>query len=728
MRLNPKTLSFLLVALLIAGLLISVFAFLIAPTTSVNSAMQIDPGQSQRTTSDRELTIELTGDGLPDDLRASISRDISNHDQIIDWFNLPGNAQRFVINGQYGYLATGYQGLHIIDIDNPKSLRVLGSVESHGLAWDLIVRDQTVFLTVDGLQVIDVSQPAAPKILATLTLPDTILLDLVIAGNTLYAGSAKGLQIFDITDISVPRHVGSLAYEGGPWALAIKDNLLLLSLRDQKREWLKILDISRPFAPKEISSTQLPRKSWGISVRGQHAYLPVGKAGISIIDISNPGTPQLLATVNEGYYVDFITINKDRAYCTSRRGDFNIFQIDTATRLRLIGEVGLPPMSRPVVLRNDIAYVASGIFGLLSVDVLHPRQFNHTSTRIVSDAISSIQNRNDLFYLSDSESGILIAQRSNKNSGIEIISELQLPSGAKKSARISNLMCVLEQTGNRAIFINVTDPSKPQRISELTIEKDIRDVVANMTHFFIIDRSRLLIIDAADPTHPQIVSSTPIDDARKILVDGSHLFVVKTGTELLTVFDVSDPKNPIAISHYQLPWQLQGMLFAYDLTLANNRLVLSCGQPELLVFDVSQIKTPVLVRGINLGEGTRAINYFNKQLYVTTDSGILWVLKQEGETFIQVAATRTMGLRGTLQVDNDGSALLAGNGRGLSFIPLPQAIPVSIVTAQKHLRLRIPAGLKPGRYQVDLIAEGALIPYTTVRIDPAPEETPAQKL
>ena len=70
------------------------------------------------------------------------------------------------VSGTHAYVADDYSGLQVIDITNPASPQIVGSVDTPGGAMDVAVSGTYAYVADDrnGLQVIDVTNPMSPSI------------------------------------------------------------------------------------------------------------------------------------------------------------------------------------------------------------------------------------------------------------------------------------------------------------------------------------------------------------------------------------------------------------------------------------------------------------------------------------------------------------------------------------------------------------------------------------
>ena len=104
------------------------------------------------------------------------------------------------VAGNYAYLCDLSAGLTIVDVSNPASPIVTGSLDP-GVMVDIAVEGSYVYAAASdmGLQVIDVSNPSLPFLVCTV---DTLLAaqGIAISGDYAYVGDELALQVIDISD------------------------------------------------------------------------------------------------------------------------------------------------------------------------------------------------------------------------------------------------------------------------------------------------------------------------------------------------------------------------------------------------------------------------------------------------------------------------------------------------------------------------------------------------
>jgi len=183
--------------------------------------------------------------------------------------------------------------LSVIDVTDPGRMRIVAAVEGpeHTATWQVQVADG---LLVQGLEVRPVpwgGDPALP--------------------------GEEGLRFFDVSDPESPRvigrwHTGHVDgvhrshYTGGRYAH------VAAARQGFEGNIYVILDVSDPANAREVGSWHLPEQREGHGrgrrvsfhgpayVEGDRAYLGYGAAGLVILDISDPSSPQLVSQLEIG--------------------------------------------------------------------------------------------------------------------------------------------------------------------------------------------------------------------------------------------------------------------------------------------------------------------------------------------------------------------------------------------------------------------------------------------
>lgn len=152
-------------------------------------------------------------------------------------------ARRVAWVGTRAYVADDF-GLYVLNLSNPVAPTLLGSLHTAGIAVDVAVNGNTVYLAgqEQGVYVVNVTNPAAPSLIGTLDTP----------------GSANGLAVRNAQ-------------------LAVADGLF----------GLRLYDVASPPNPVLRGVTALPGNALEVSIDGDMAYV-ADDASMLAVDLTQP--------------------------------------------------------------------------------------------------------------------------------------------------------------------------------------------------------------------------------------------------------------------------------------------------------------------------------------------------------------------------------------------------------------------------------------------------------
>jgi hypothetical protein len=205
----------------------------------------------------------------------------------------PGGAVGgMTLHGKYVYLVNE-AGLQIVDVSNPAIPKVTGSYRPKNYLGPVAVSGTRAYVIEKEtlLRVLDVSNPAQPRAVGSRQMPDTVR-GLAVSGKRVYASLSESLRILDMSDPSQPKEIGvcgGLQLAGrvtvaGKYAYVAADF-----------HGMRIIDVSNPGKPTEIGAFTGPGNVTKIAVQGQHAYVADYAGGLHIADTSNPKKPVRIA-------------------------------------------------------------------------------------------------------------------------------------------------------------------------------------------------------------------------------------------------------------------------------------------------------------------------------------------------------------------------------------------------------------------------------------------------
>ncbi len=273
------------------------------------------------------------------------------------------------------YLTVGAQ-LVVLDAGDPAQPRVLGvSPSLVGDIANIRVADEMVYATsgAGGLQIIDVSNPAAPNLRGHFQA--TWIADVSLMGGEPYAVAVgSGLHVLDVSDPDAPGEIGSLELDAPANRVTVVGNLAYAPFAQGSRNiWffgIHIVDVSAPASPRLLTSSYETGPPLGIQVAGDLAYVAAGDRGLEIVDVSDPAAPKLLNSFETK--AGDVAVIDNLAYVADWNHGLQIIDVSDPAAPKLLGTVDTPGQARGISVASDRAYIAAGEHGLQIIDVSDP--------------------------------------------------------------------------------------------------------------------------------------------------------------------------------------------------------------------------------------------------------------------------------------------------------------------------------------------------------------------
>jgi hypothetical protein len=253
----------------------------------------------------------------------------------ISQIQIPGYANNVEISNGYAFVAAGSAGLQVVDVTNPAVPAIVASRDTSGTAIDVRILGRYAYVADGnaGLQIIDIVNPAAP----------------VLTGGTDTPGEAQ--------DVMVANGIAYVA-DGGAG--------------------LTLINVSSASSPIVASTISIGTTARGVDVSGNYAVV-VGDGGtLRIINVANAASPQTVGTLNIGGEPKDVRVSGTLAFVAAYTGGVKIVDFSTANAPVVIGSVpGSAPdgfVPRDVDVAGRFAIFAEQLFpnAVPFVDVTAP--------------------------------------------------------------------------------------------------------------------------------------------------------------------------------------------------------------------------------------------------------------------------------------------------------------------------------------------------------------------
>ena len=183
-----------------------------------------------------------------------------------------------------------YAGLQMVDVSSPDAPEVVANVDTSGYVRRLAVDGNYAYLcmSTEGVRVVDVTDPLSPEVVAEYNTPGYATA-VTIDGNYAYVGdSEQGLTILDVTDPTSPTFVGQYDSTAGIFGdVAVVGNyayVVGMSSRPVHHRRFRSVDAVK------ADCYDTPGNTRGLDISGNYLYLADGTYGLKILDITDPGS------------------------------------------------------------------------------------------------------------------------------------------------------------------------------------------------------------------------------------------------------------------------------------------------------------------------------------------------------------------------------------------------------------------------------------------------------
>jgi hypothetical protein len=267
--------------------------------------------------------------------------------------------------GGYAYVADAYAGLRVVDVSVPSVPIEVGAYDTGAQTWAVAIAGNYAFVADEnGLRVVNVSTPSAPAEVGSYDMPrEARGVAVAIAplgdgrvGEVAFVVDDTGLWVVDVSTPSAPAALGYCPLTGTATGVAVR----FATLRDGTAggyayvaagdAGLRVVDVSTPAAPVEVSSSATPGKALAVAIAGEYAYV-ADHISVRVVDVSTPAAPRLAGFYDTAGYADGVAVQAT-LLPDGTAGEY-AYVADGAAGLLILSFAYTPPrrIYLPVVLR-----------------------------------------------------------------------------------------------------------------------------------------------------------------------------------------------------------------------------------------------------------------------------------------------------------------------------------------------------------------------------------------
>ncbi|HEY3175357.1 MAG TPA: hypothetical protein VGK94_06290 [Candidatus Polarisedimenticolia bacterium] len=278
----------------------------------------------------------------------------------------------------YAYAATT-AGLAVFDLADPNSEKPAATLFFPGSASAISLSGDLAFLSLgpEGLRIIDISRPLAPRLTGALETDGSVNAAAPAGGRHLVlADGAMGLKVADISNPAAPKVIASLDTERYARHLAVSGDLVAVAEEEAGVTFLRLDEAGR-LAP--LSSIRLEGSSRGVALSGRRCYVAAGPAGLIVLDLSRPDRPGIVAGFPSADYARGVAAAEGMVLLADGNAGLRVLEVKEtggpAPALRTLRAFATTRPANRVSLdgqRGNIALVAEDSAGVRIFDLSGP--------------------------------------------------------------------------------------------------------------------------------------------------------------------------------------------------------------------------------------------------------------------------------------------------------------------------------------------------------------------
>ncbi|GAB4279023.1 MAG: hypothetical protein Kow0056_11860 [Coriobacteriia bacterium] len=340
-----------------------------------------------------------------------------------------GRAKNVSVTGDVAVVSLESGGVCLVDVSSPESMSILGVVGAPGsvkdavLAGDVIYAacftttaalrvspDETLTLPTEGaatasavtvsgdvaylaagsngVQSVDLSDPARPVLLDTLDTPGSVRRVSVDGDVAFVADGSSGLRLIDVTDPASMATTGSVATNDSAYDAVPAGRYVFVA---DGLAGLSVVDASDPTSPALLGSCDTPGRAQAVSVWGDLAVVADWNSGVRTIDISEPGTPTLLGGCATTDYAYDVAAAGGFAFVAAGSDGLAVVDLSSPAAPTVVASLDLAGTSKKIRVDGGLAYLAAGADGIHVVDISDPLAPKHLETVFAPGGASDVE-------------------------------------------------------------------------------------------------------------------------------------------------------------------------------------------------------------------------------------------------------------------------------------------------------------------------------------------------
>ncbi len=466
----------------------------------------------------------------------------------------PGGGQSLAAGGGWAAVAAREAGVRLLRLDGQGRAAADHAIPLPGRALDAAFAPDGTRLYVAageaGVQVIDMAAPGGPALLGML--PGSAPADAVAPVGLLLAVGIRG-QVRLIDPMPGAGEVGQFAGLKDARQILAQDGYLYIA---DGRDGLKILWLAAPDRPVQVYG-EADHPASAVQGADGLAYV-AGPDGLRIVDVSSPTRPRELSRLPLPGTPRGLTLSDPPGRVFAALGDEGVavINVDNLSAPQLTRRIPLGGEALALLQAGSTLYVALGDEGLAMIEVGEPGQEAVAATRALPGPALDLVRRGDALYIAAGEAGLLafdiIRPLAPALVGVLTLDPLRAAGEGEETPAAQGALAVTI-AGKRAYVasgdsISVVDISRPDRLARLAqVEVPAHRIALSEVYLYAASGSHVRIFDVRATAEPiPLRTYHGLDDITRMTASDDRVLIAGggTGPDLL-VLSAAAPDAPL---------------------------------------------------------------------------------------------------------------------------------------------------------------------------------------
>lgn len=318
-----------------------------------------------------------------------------------------GYLEDLFVSGTTAWVSEGRMGLFTMDLSHPDDETVYSSLAV--TTGSNLVEARGNYAYVDdgfvGLNIVNVMDPDFPSTVGTI--PHVYVYDFALTGDyAVLADAYSDVQIWDISDPRAPTRESAIDTERR--CLAVYGDYLLVGYNTFTPTFgLRVFNMIDPENPVLVGDVDIPGLPEAITVYSHYALVAVGDGGVLVIDMEDPETPEIVATIPTSFSASHVAVSGTTAWIAEDERVVGVSIADPASPA-ILGRIPVSGSALRLAVENNRLYVASGDAGIQVIDISDPDDIHIDCCVSTSHEALDVALANGYMFVADDRAGLSI--------------------------------------------------------------------------------------------------------------------------------------------------------------------------------------------------------------------------------------------------------------------------------------------------------------------------------